>query len=278
MEIRSLGPAGFAAEVNGLEFAGPLDRASVDALRQALIDHSVLCLRSDGLNPAQFLELAAALGVPQVQLIGDNRHPEHDEISFVASNQIDRLGAGERIVAGVNWHTDDSYLPRPCWATMLYANIIPEHGGDTLFCDMYAALAALPDDLRAGIEGRQAEHTYFSRRNLTAVVKRNAEEEAASPPAHHPIVCTHHLSGRQALYLNPNRIARIVGMTDAEGDPLLDELYALATSERFVYRHNWRRHDIVVWDNRCTMHKAIADYGDAKREMWRILLQGETPQ
>lgn len=278
MEIRSLGPEGFAAEVEGLDFTAPFDRASADALRQALVDHSVLCLRSAGLSPPQFLETAAALGVPQVQLIGDNRHPAHDEISFVASTEVDRLGDGERIVAGANWHTDDSYLPKPCWATLLYANIIPARGGDTLFCDMYAALAALPGNLRAGIEGRRAEHAYFSRRNLTHVVKRTAEEEAASPPSRHPIVCTHHLSGRPALYLNPNRIGRIVGLSDAEGDPLLDELYAFATGERFVYRHNWRRHDIVVWDNRCTMHKASADYGDAKREMWRILLQGEAPQ
>lgn len=278
MEIGSLGRNGFAAEVEGLDFAGPADRETREGLRQALVDHSVLCLRSDGLSPARFLAVAGILGVPQVQLIGDNRHPEHDEISFVASRQTDRLGSGKRIVAGLNWHTDDSYLAEPCWATMLYANIIPQSGGDTLFCDLYAALAALPGELRTRIEGRCAEHAYFSRRNLTPVAKRNAQEEAASPPARHPVICTHPLSGRETLYLNPNRIGRIVGIPEAQGDLLLDELYAFVTGGRFIYRHQWRRHDIVIWDNRCTMHKASADYGGAEREMWRILLQGEPPR
>jgi taurine dioxygenase len=278
MEIRSLGTEGFAAEIDGFDFASAAGADAARAVLQALVDHSVICLRSEGLQPAQFLDLARLLGTPKTQLIADDHHPDHEEISFVDSSKTDRLGDGKRIIAGINWHTDDSYLQRPCWATMLYADIIPESGGDTLFCDMYGALAALPDDIRRRIEGRSAGHAYFSRRNLTRVPRRTAAEEAASPNALHPLVVTHHLSGRQALYLNPNRIEHIVGMSDDDADPLLDELYRLATDDRFVYRHRWRRHDVVIWDNRCTMHKASADYGDEPRRMWRILLQGEPPQ
>ncbi|MDP6343028.1 MAG: TauD/TfdA family dioxygenase [Alphaproteobacteria bacterium] len=278
MQLRPLGDGGLAAEIAGIDFAAPPATEVAADLRRAFAEHPVLCLRTDGLTPAGYLAVARLFGEPKLQLLRSARHPDHDEISYIASRLRDELGDGRRVVPGAEWHTDDSYLQRPCWATMLYANIIPESGGDTEFADMYRACAALPAALRQRIEGRRAAHTYLSRRNINFVPKRSAEEEAESPPASHPLICRHPDTGREALYLNPNRIERIEGMPDEQGDPLLDELFAFAVRPEFLYRHEWRPHDIVIWDNRCTMHKATDDYGGQKREMLRVLIDGPPPR
>jgi len=277
-EIRPLTASGFAAEYLG----APVDEASVDeqatALRTAFLAHPVLCLRTDGIEPFRFLALARAFGEPQIQLLRDRRHPEVPEISFVSSDDRDVRGTGQRVIAGSHWHTDDSYMAVPCAATLLYAAIIPDSGGDTEFADMTAAYAQLPDDLRRRIADRVALHTYRSRRNRAHVPKRSADEAAESPPVEHPLVRRHPGTGRQAVYLNPNRIERVVGLPETDGDRLLDELLAFCTQPQFVYRHRWQPRDVVIWDNRCTMHKANADYGDARRVMHRILLKGERPE
>ena len=107
--------------------------------------------------------------------------------------------------------------------------------------------------------------------------RRSEEEEAETPDVAHPLVCTHPETGRKTIYLNPNRVDHLIGFDLAEGDRLLDELIAHATRPEFVYRHRWQAGDLVIWDNRCTMHKASADYGDQRRNMMRILLAGTRP-
>jgi len=277
-QIHPLSDGGFAAEVTGLDFAGPPDAATTATLRAAFRAHPVLCLRTSGIGAQQFLALARVFGEPQTQLLRDRRHPAVPEVSYVSSEHRDVRGTGQRIVAGSHWHTDDSYMAVPCAATLLYANIIPASGGDTCFADTTAAYAAMPEPLRRQLSGQRAIHVYRSRRNRAHVPKRTAAEAAESPPVEHPLVRTHPATGRPAVYLNPNRIERIAGMPVDAGDELLDAVLAFCTQPRFVYRHRWRLHDVVIWDNRCTMHKAIADYGDQKREMLRVLLKGERPE
>jgi taurine dioxygenase len=277
VDISPLEPAGFAVEATGVDFARPVGAPVAEALRQAFAAHPVLVVRTEGLTPGQLLALAGVFGDPQVQLLGEYRLADLPTISIVASDQTDRRGDGRRVVFGGAWHTDDSYLAVPAKATMLYASVIPATGGDTLFADTTAAYEALDAGTRSQIDGRRAVHTYQSRRNLNFVPTRSATEEQATPPVDHPLVRTDAPSGRRSLYLNPNRMESIVGLDDIASDRLLDQLIDHATADRFVYRHLWRRHDVVVWDNGRSMHRATANYGDDRREMHRILLRGAVP-
>jgi len=277
LRISPLGGDGFAAEATGADFTGFIADDLAEGLRRAFRDNPVLVLRSDGLTAAQLLALAQVFGEPQTQLLADYRVPGTPAISIIASDQADTRGDGAKIVFGSHWHTDDSYLAVPAKATMLYAHVIPSEGGDTLFADTTAAHDALDSVTRAELTAVRAVHTYLSRRNVSAVPTRSASEQAETPPVEHPLVRTDPDTGRRSLYLNPNRMDGIVGLDDAASDIVLDRLIGHATLDRFVDRHVWRRHDVVLWDNSKTMHRATADYGDARREMHRILLRGTVP-
>ncbi|MDQ1424440.1 MAG: taurine dioxygenase [Acidimicrobiaceae bacterium] len=277
LRISPLVAGGFAAEATGVDHTGPLDRELAESLRRASHDHPVLVVRTDGLTSPRLLGLAEVFGEPQVQVLEGYRLSDTPAISIIASDQTDSRGDGGKIVFGGHWHTDDSYLAVPARATMLYAHVIPSEGGDTLFADTAAAYDALDSRARAELDGVRAIHTYLSRPNVSAVPTRSASEQAATPPVEHPLVRTDASTGRRSLYLNPNRMDRIVGLDDAASDALLDRLIEHATQDRFVYRHVWQRHDVVLWDNGRSMHRAVADYGDSRREMRRILLRGTVP-
>lgn len=275
VRIESLSPV-LGASVEGVDLAGPVDDAEIAALREALADRLVLCVRDQDLAPAAFAGVARRFGAPKPYFVARDRVPEAPDVSVV-TNRPDGPEGPPRAVA-MHWHTDDSYLAAPATLTMLHAKTLPATGGDTEFIDCYAVLAALPADLRRRIEGLSAVHKYLSRRVVSAQKVRTAAEEAASPEVVHPLVRRHPWTGRLALYVNPNRIDRIAGWGAAESDALLDELYAFAFRPEFQYRHRWRAGDLVVWDNRCAMHRANADYDVTQlRVMHRVMLEGEVP-
>ncbi len=276
-DITPLGGSDFVAEVTGADLTALSSSGLAGRLRSAFRDHPVLVMRTDGLSPPQLLALARVFGEPQVQVLEEYRSSDSAAISIISSDQTDARGDGRRIVFGGHWHTDDSYLAVPAKATLLYAHVIPRAGGDTLFADTTAAYEALDTPQRAELEGMRVVHAYQSRRNVNVVPTRSAEEEAQTPPVDHPIVRTDRDTGCRSLYLNPNRMESVVGRDDAASDALLDRLIEHATQDRFVHRHVWRRHDAVLWDNGRSMHRATADYGDARRVMHRILLRGAVP-
>ena len=143
---------------------------------------------------------------------------------------------------------------------------------------MYAAYDDLSAEMKQRIAGLRVVHKYDSSRKANRVAVLKAEEASGLPDVTHPLVRTHPETGRKALYLNPNRMEQIVGLARCESDALLDELTARATSAKYQYRHKWRRGDILVWDNRCTMHKANADYPEgARRVMHRLIVEGSVP-
>jgi len=275
--ISPLTKSGFAAEAAGADLGRPITGDIARTLQDASRDHPVLVMRTDGLTTAQLLALAHVFGEPQVQLLEEYRSSAHEAVSIIASDQTDARGDGRRIVFGGAWHTDDSYLAVPAKATMLYAHVIPPAGGDTLFADTTAAYEALDPQTRAELDGMRAVHRYQSRRNVNVVPTRTSSEEAQTPPVDHPLVRTDPGTGRRSLYLNPNRMDSIVGLSDEASDGVLDRLIEHTVQDRFVYRHVWRRHDVVLWDNGRSMHRATADYGDDRREMHRILLRGTVP-
>ena len=274
--ITDTGKAGLGAVVTGFDLESPVPEVQ-ETPRRAFRASPMLCVRGCEATPESFLRLARAFGTPQRELLGVLRDPEFPEISLVERRQGVSTATGKPATFGGHWHTDDSYMAVPCAATLLYGEVVPPKGGDTSFTNMHAAYDALPAETKARIDGLCAIHTYQSRRNLSPVPERSEEEEARTPPVTHPLVRTHPETGRKALYLNPNRIDRVCGMPLAEGDALLDALIAHATQPAFVHVHAWQPDDIVVWDNRSTMHKASLHEGDHPRRLMRILIEGTVP-
>jgi len=229
------------------------------------------------MSQEDFIILACKLGKPQTQLIRSHRKEKHSEISVVSNAHRDTNGDNAPIVLGSYWHTDDSYFASPCAITLLHANKVPIGKGDTLFLDMYAAYQATPLDLKQKISSLQAVHKYQSRRNMSKVPKLTIDELNMTPDVIHPLIRTHPETGLKSLYLNPNRIDHIVDLCTKESDLLLDQLLKIAIDNSRMYRHNWLPGDILIWDNRCTMHRVENNFGSSPREMMRILLQGTAP-
>jgi taurine dioxygenase len=266
-----------AVAVNGLDLNRPADAATQSALRAALNENLVLCIRDQKLAPPAFRDAMARFGTPMLRK--QLAHTEEcAEVNIISSEDRDVLGDGRKIVNGASWHTDDSFMREPCSPTMLYGVVVPSRGGDTQFINMHAAYEGLPAATRTRIDGLRVVHKYDSSRKTGKVAVRPAAEMAAMPEATHPLVRTHPETGRKSLYLNPNRMEQVEGMDRAESDRLLDELIAHAIEPKYQYRHVWRQGDIVIWDNRATMHKANADYPAGERRlMHRVIVAGTAP-
>jgi taurine dioxygenase len=225
------------------------------------------------MGPRDFVVAMRAFGTPLIRR-QNSQHPDAEEINILSSEDRDTLGDGRRLTVGAAWHTDDSFMVQPCSLTMLYGIAVPSCGGDTQFINLYAAYDGLPDATKRRIADLRVVHKWDSTRkgNRVATLPKKL------PDAEHPLVRTHPETGRKGLYLNPNRMEEIVGMARAESDALLDEMIEHATQPQYQYRHKWQRGDVVIWDNRCTMHKANADYpAGERREMHRIVIEGSVP-
>ena len=169
------------------------------------------------------------------------------------------------------WHTDGAYDEVPFKATQLYALAIPDTGGDTLFASGYAAYDAMPERLKQRLEGVLGAFTYGGRSKAQALLN---PEDRDRPPAMHPIIRTHSETGRKSLYFDPGKILYIQGAETAESDALIDELTALMIQPDGEYRHKWRVGDVVIWDNRCSYHKAAGDYPpEQDRIHWRTSIK-----
>jgi taurine dioxygenase len=276
--LSKLGTAlGAAAE--GIDLNRPLDGATAEALHRALLDNLVLCIRGQSLTPAAYLAAMRGFGKPLPQVRIASRHAKIPEIMILSSEDRDVAGDGKRLVVGAHWHSDDSYKAVPCSLTMLYGLEVPEIGGDTQFTNMYRAYDDLSPERQRRIVNLRVVHKYDSPRKGTAIATLRSDEAAQLPDVIHPLVRRHPETHRQALYMNPNRMSHILGLERGESDRLLDELIRHAIEPRYQYRHQWRPGDIVIWDNRCTMHKANADYAPgAKRVMHRIIVEGTVPE
>jgi taurine dioxygenase len=266
---------GVAAE--GIDLNQPLGEDTRAALRKALLDKLVLCIRGQQLTPKSYLAAMQGFGTPvvkpQVTQLAD-----FPAINVLSPQERDIGGDGKRLVNGAWWHTDDSFQAVPCSLTMLYGVEVPSSGGDTQFTNMYRAYETLPAETKRRIEGLRVLHMYSPSRQRNPVMTMPADYMKTVPPVEHPLVRTHPETGRKALYMNPNRMEQIVGMSRAESDALLDELIEHAIRPELQYRHVWRQGDIVVWDNRCLMHKANPDYpAGEQRTMHRIVVEGTRP-
>jgi len=265
------------AEVRGIDLKS-LDDTQFAAFKRAWHQHEVLLVRGQTLSDQDLVAFSRRFGDldwAPVQETG-RRFVEGIPEIYIVSNvklngePIGSLGSGEAV-----WHTDMSYLDVPPMASMLYALEIPPVGGNTSFCSMYAIYDALPDGLKQRIATLKIKHdgTYNSggyvRQGVTPT-----DDPRTSPGAVHPLVCTHPDTGRQMLYLGRRRNAYLLGLELAESEALLDELWQYVEQSEFSWEHVWQVGDLVMWDNRCTMHRRDPFDDGARRIMHRTQIQG----
>ena len=271
--------ATLGADIGGVDLRTIAD-ADFAEIHQAWLDHLVLRFRGQQLTDQDLIAFSKRFGEldwAPIQETG-RRFVEGLPEIYVVSNVIENgvpigsLGAGEAV-----WHTDMSYLEDPPKASMLYALEVPPGGSDTWFCSMYTAYEQLPAGLKQQVQGLRIKHdgTYNSggylRQGVTAT-----DDPISSPGTYHPLVCRHPETGRQGLYLGRRRNAYIAGMPLPESEALLDEIWAAATAPNLTWRNEWRVGDLVLWDNRCTMHRRDPFDPNSRRVLHRTQIKGET--
>jgi taurine dioxygenase len=278
MKVTPTGAA-LGAEVIGVDLRN-VDDATFAAVHRTWLDHLVLLFRNQRLDDEEMIAFSRRFGEldwAPVQETGRRFVDGHPEI-YVVSNVIENgepigsLGAGEAV-----WHTDMSYIEAPPKASMLYALEVPGSGGDTGFVNMYLGYEAMPAVFKRRLHGLKIKHdgTYNSggyvRQGVVAV-----DDPITSPGAVHPLVCTHPETRRPVLYLGRRRNAYIIGLPLAESEALLDDIWDYATKDEYTWYNQWRAGDVVLWDNRCTMHRRDSFDDKARRIMHRTQVKGET--
>ncbi len=268
----------FAAEVGDLDLAQPLTADVLAEVKNAFAKYSVLVFPEQQLTTAQHLGFARQMGPLETSIsiyrkgeqlrvseeLADvsNLSPENKTLDRKSRQHLYNLG--NRL-----WHTDSSFRQLPAFASILYSRSIPPCGGHTEFADQRAAYDALSDDIKQRLEGLVAEHSIFNSRARLGFSDFSDDERAALPPVPQMLVRTIPQSGRKSLYV-ASHVGKIFGVPDAEGRALIDQLIAHVTQRQFVYTHRWRVHDLVMWDNRCTMHRGT-EFDDERwpRDMQR---------
>lgn len=266
---------GVGAFVDNIDLALGMTDAARDRLRETLGEYGVLFFRDQTLTPDQHITLAERFGTINVNRFfgAVENHPMIAEVRKEPDQQAN-IGGG--------WHTDHSYDEEPAMGSILLARETPQTGGDTLFASMYMAYESLSDGLKQTLDGLKAVHSSRHVFGANSRYKqegadlsdRFGNEAAATQDSVHPVVISHPISGRKALYVNPGFTLRFDGWTDAESAPLLQMLYAHAARPEHTYRFQWAPGSIAFWDNRATWHYALNDYHGSRRLMHRITVEG----
>ena len=273
--VASSSPLG--AEIRGVDVGKTLDARTIEEIHRAWLEHQVVFFRDQMLEPDQQTAFAAAIGeldtYPFIAPL-----PGHPHVIPVIKER------GARFNFGGGWHSDTPYQATPPKATLLYARDVPARGGDTLFASLYAAYEALSPGMQSLLEGVRGVFTadkvhgksgYY--KNADHPMEMHKEAERIEERYVHPIVRTHPETGRRALFVSAPHIERFKGMTTPESRPLLDYLAQHATKPEFTFRLDWKVGTLALWDNRCCLHYALNDYPDARREMHRVTLKGDSP-
>ena len=271
-------PVGYAlgAEVTGIDLAQPLSKADFETILNAWHQHLILVFPDQHITPLQQIEFSRHFGqLDHHESQPFNRHPEHDDMMLI-TNKLVRGKPSQTKTAGQNWHTDLSYTIRPAKGTTLYCLEKPAVGGDTCFANMYLAYETLSDKMRQFLDTLEGVHDASL---VASLDKRDpaltAEFKRLNPLVVHPAVRLHPGTNRKALYVN-ERVRNFLGMSEGESKAIIDYLCQYSIQPRFVYRHRWRLHDMIMWDNRCLTHLAVGDYDPAEpRHMLRTSLLGE---
>ncbi len=256
------------ADVSGVDLSQPLDEASTDALRSALAEHGVLFFRDQRMTPEQQKAFGRRFGELHLHPAWPRLLEGHPEIMEIYAD------ADSKRIAGEDWHSDVSCDPEPPLGTILYMLEVPSVGGDTLFSSMYAAYDALSAPMKHMLEGMTALHdgesTYRGR-------YEGMLEAASYPSAEHPVIRSHPLSGRKALFVNRIFTRRILQLEKHESDAVLEMLFRHIETPEFHCRFRWQPGSVAFWDNRCVQHHALWDYYPQRRRGLRVTIKGERP-
>jgi taurine dioxygenase len=270
--------AALGARIEGMKHSDTVKPEVAARLNKALGEHLLVVVPGERMTAAEMRDFSCAFGKPRAQLLRYKRSGEVPGVSVMVSTLMADGTTDKTALRSEDWHTDDSYMSVPAKATLLHSIEIPSRGGRTWFCNMHAVYEALPEPTRRKIDGKRAIHAYDTARARNRPSARTAQEITETPDVEHPLVRTHPQTGRKALYLNFNRVDRIVGFERAESDALLDELAAEARKPEHHFGHAWTVGDCVIWDNRATMHRVDVDYPiGEKRIMQRVLIEGDKP-
>ena len=278
ISIRNL-DAALGVEVGGIDVSKPVAGGDVETIEDAWRERLVVVFHGQKLSDPQLIAFSKYFGEldpPGPNPYGETFNKEHPELNVISNVVVDgkpigNLGDGEAV-----WHADMTYVEVPPKAAMLHSLEVPPTGGNTSFCTMYGVYEALPPPLKERIAGLKIKHdgTY----NSGGYVRQGViptDDPLTSPGAVHSLVCRHPDTGRRMLYLGRRRNAYLVGLELAESEALLNELWAFVDRSEFAWEHVWRVGDLVLWDNRCTMHRRDAFDPSSRRVMHRTQVKGE---
>ncbi len=275
------------ARVEGVALAGDVDDVTIAALRAALLEHLVLVLPGQRLGADEQHRFASRLGRPEphpvTRFLGGEQTIVRVDNELIAPPDLAAKPHLDHLAAHGAWHTDYTFHREiPTFAT-LRAELVPPVGGDTLWASMHAAFESLSPRMQGWLLDLRALHWHGPHFARNFGIETNGPEavarfEAAFPPVEHPVVITHPETGRRALFVNPSYTVRLVGLEPAESDALLDYLFRHATQPRFHLRHHWSQDDLIVWDERATIHLAPTDFLPHRRRLIRVAVGSEAPR
>ena len=256
------------AEIRGVDLSQPLDEPTFKEIHAALIDNGVIFFRDQHLTPGQQKAFGRLFGELHMHPAAPRELPEHPEILVIHADE------NSKHVAGENWHSDVSCDLEPPLGSILYMHELPPVGGDTLFASMYAAYEALSEPMKRFLEPltamHEGEHVYRGRYGVN-------DAGRVFPKAEHPVIRTHPVSGRKALFVNGGFTTRIKQLKRPESDALLQFLYRHVETPEFHCRFRWQVNSVAFWDNRCVQHHAMWDYYPQRRHGHRVTIKGDTP-
>ncbi len=266
LNIRKLTPA-IGAEIAGVDLSGPLSPQVCDQIYDALMQHQVVFFRDQHISPENHMALAGSFGDPEPP------HPVYPHVDgFESVMKLENHPDNPPDTDG--WHTDLTFRQQPPFASILWASKVPECGGDTLWMNLYAAYDALPAGIKRDLEGMTAVHDMGDFRNNFAVGEDDGARLTAAHQrfgsAIHPVVRTHPVTGRRFLFVNDGFTVHLNGLKAGDSRALLNYLLTHMNQPEFQLRFTWRDHSLAIWDNRCTMHYAVADYLPHYRCMHRV--------
>jgi len=274
IQIRRLSHA-LGAEITGVDLREPLSDAAFKQINESFLEYGILLFRGQELTRDQHIAFSRRFGeLDNNDAQPRDRDPEYHEIALVTNRPKPNGKPSDSRYTGRVWHSDRSYTTVPAAASLLLGLEIPDVGGETMFTNMYMAYDTLSDTMKSLISGLSGVHGGDTRPIIDLTPERAAEMKRLNPPVAQPLVRVHPETGRKALYVG-DKVKKIVGMTNEESKPILEYLCRHATRYEFLYRHQWRRNDLLVWDNRCTMHIALGDFDETqRRHMERTTVMG----
>lgn len=281
MEINELTP-GFGAEIIGIDVSGNLTGEAFAEIQQTFLTYQVIVLRNQNLSPEAQKEFSRRFGELEFHISSSNKHADHPELLILSNRKVDGKWVGAT-AAGDAWHTDTHYTERPAKCTMLHSLEVPEEGGETGFINTYAAYEALPEATRERIADLRGINSWNRLKNPRVKVPEQHGDgkniyDIGHPDVIHPIVRTHPETGRRALYVSPRHTLFVEGMDEDESEELLQELFAVQQRPEFLYQHKWHLGDVVIWDNRCTLHRGMGNIKPPGiRHLHRTMMVGSIP-